>query len=218
MAQVLPFTAPDAAPSGAADAPPRPYLGDVLVRSGHLAPEELDEALSQQQGQDSLLGTILVVQGLISPDALTEALSEQSGLGRINLDASPPDPVLMDAADPYLCLELDAVPWRHYGGRRVIAISNPANGQAAMAAFAGDAERMALAIARPEAIRRAINRHFGGRMRRGCGDALSARNFSCRSLMSHRTSGRKLGGAGGARRRGSRWRPGWRCSWHSAGC
>ena len=147
MAQVLSFKALEAAPAGAAASPSRPYLGDVLVRSGVLAREQVDAALSLQQGQDTLLGTILVVGGLLTPDALADALSEQSGVGRINLDASPPDPALMDAADPHLCLQLDAVPWRHYGGRRVIAVANPANGAAAMAALAGGAERTALAIA-----------------------------------------------------------------------
>ncbi len=192
MAQVLPFTAPEPAPSGGGVARPRPYLGDVLVRLGHLAPEERDAALNQQQQQDTLLGTILVVSGLVSRDQLDEALSEQSGLGRINLDAAPPDPTLMDAVDPYTCLKLDAVPWRHFGGRHVIAVANPADGPAAMQALAADPARAALAIARPEAIRRAINRHFGAQMRRDAATRCPS-DLSCRSLMSHRTSWRKLG-------------------------
>ena len=58
MAQVLPFKASESVVSEAPRA--RPFLGDVLVRSGALAREELDAALSQQEGQDTLLGTILL--------------------------------------------------------------------------------------------------------------------------------------------------------------
>ncbi len=186
MAQVLPFKASDVV--AAEEVRARPYLGDVLVRSGALDSRQLEAALTAQQGQDSLLGTILLVNGLISPDALADALSEQSGVGRINLDASPPDPALLDLVDPYQCLALEAMPWRDHAGRRVVAVSNPSNGAAAMEAFGGTA----LAIARPEAIRRAITRHFGGRMRK---DALNRcpEAMSCRSLMSHRPTWRKLG-------------------------
>lgn len=189
MAQLLPFKSVEAlAPVIPEPERTRPYLGDVLVRSGALEPAALAEALSQQAGQDTLLGNILLVRGLISADVLAGALSEQSGLGLINLDAAPPDPLLLGAADPYRCLALEAVPWRQSGGRRVVAVANPANGPAAMAELGGTE----LALARPEAIRRAITRQFGGRMRR---DALyrCPEAMSCRSLLSHRPTWRKLG-------------------------
>src|SRR4051812_33413277 len=102
MAQVLPFKAvEDDSASLAEVRADRPFLGEVLVRSGALAREQVEAALTEQRGQDSLLGTILLVQGLISSEALTDALSEQSGFGQINLEAAPPDPALMDTVDPH---------------------------------------------------------------------------------------------------------------------
>src|SRR6187401_947277 len=106
MAQVLSLKFAEAA------APPaRPYLGEVLVRSGRLAPDALAAALSAQRGQDTLLGTILLAQGLLSADALADALSEQSGLARIDLAREPPEPIVLQGVDPFVCLRLDAIPW-----------------------------------------------------------------------------------------------------------
>lgn len=185
MAQVLQFGRLDAvvADAAPAEAKQHPFLGDILVRTGALAPDALDAALALQREQDTLLGRILIVNGLISREALTEALSEQSKLGRIDLEVLPPDPILAAEADPYLCLRLEAIPWRRFGGRRVIAIANPANGKAAMEALGGTDEPIALAIATPEAIRGAITRQFGAGMAAAAETRCDAA-FSCRSIVS----------------------------------
>jgi cellulose synthase/poly-beta-1,6-N-acetylglucosamine synthase-like glycosyltransferase len=190
MAQVLPFRPVDAAPP-APEPSPRRYLGEVLVESGQLAREQVEEALDEQRGQDSLLGHILLVRGLLSPEALEDALSQQSGLGRVDLDAMPSDPRFVAEADPEVCLRLDAVPWRHFAGRRVIAIANPANGGEVIETFTVEGgEPVALAIARPEAIRTTISRHFRARMSAEastrCPDDLS-----CRTLLRRGASWRK---------------------------
>ncbi len=189
MAQVLSFRPLDAAELPAAP-PTRPFLGDVLVRSGRLARPVLDAALAAQRGQDSLLGTILVVGGQLSPEALAEALSEQSGLGRVDLDAAPPDPALLEAVDPYVCLRLDAVPWRRIGGRVVIAVANPADGPQAIALLGGDEPGTALALAAPQAIRNAVSRAFGRQMARDARERCPE-VFSCRNLVGQSPSWRK---------------------------
>ena len=185
MAQVLQFGRLEAVAADPVQAAQekQPFLGDILVRTGALAPDALDAALALQREQDTLLGRILIVNGLISRDALTEALSEQSKLGRIDLDVLPPDPMMAAEADPYLCLSLEAIPWRRFGGRRVIAIANPANGKAAMEALGGTDEPVALAIATPEAIRSAITRQFGAGMAAEAESRCDAA-FSCRSIVS----------------------------------
>ena len=142
---------------------------------------------------------------LISGDALGAALARQSGLGRIDLAASPADPELVRGIDPYRCLALEAVPWRQIGGTRVVAIANPDNAEAAMAACGGAAARVALALAAPEDIRRAITEAFAGRLRddarERCPEAFSCRGWAQRR---HRAAGwRRCGraarrGGGGA--------------------
>ena len=178
MAVVLPFSAlpaPNSPPS-----PRRRWLGEILIEAGALDAEKLAAALDQQAQQDQKIGRILVANELISRDDLGRALARQSGLGQIDLAASPADPDLVRGVDPYRCLELEAVPWRQIGGTRVVAIANPDNAEAAMAACGGAAARVALALAAPEDIRRTVTLAFAGRLRddarQRCPEA-----FSCRS-------------------------------------
>lgn len=184
MAQVLPFTpTPGNGPAGTARAP---YLGEVLVRSGRLAPEALRAALDQQREQDTPLGQILLVGGLITPDALTDALAEQVRIGRVDLDARPADPGFVAEADPRRCLELDAVPWRVFAGRRVIAFANPSSAAEALRAFGGEA----LALAPAAAIRRTIARQFAAEMVQAAESRCPA-DKSCRTLLANRFTVRK---------------------------
>lgn len=190
MAQVLPLKVAD---SRRALGQPRPFLGDVLVSSGHLAREEVDAALRAQKEQDSLLGTILVVNGAISKDALDEALSEQSGLERADLATTPPNPILLQGVDPFVCLRLEAIPWRRIDGRLEIAIANPANGAAAQAAFGAGAH---LVLARSGEIRDAVVHHYGQRMRSHASERCP-RRLSCRTVFRRGISCRKtLAGIG----------------------
>ncbi|WP_297970366.1 glycosyltransferase [uncultured Amaricoccus sp.] len=176
MARVLPFRPVAEDVSGAA-APRRPYLGQILVQRGAIAPAALAAALDQQRHQDTALGQILLVGGLISGDTLVDALAEQTRIGRIDLDARPADPAFVAEADPGRCLALEAVPWRTFGGRRVIAVANPAQGAAALEAFGGEA----LALAPAAAIRRTVARHFGQEMVRAA-EARCPAEASCRTL------------------------------------
>ncbi len=184
MAQVLPLRR--SGDDGPARPPRAPYLGEVLVRSGRLAPEALATALDQQRHQDARLGQILLVGGLITPDALTDALSEQAAIGRVDLDARPADPSLVAEADPYLCLALEAVPWRVFAGRRVVAVADPSRGAEALAAFAGEA----LALAPAAEIRQTIARHFGPAMVRAAEERCPP-DKSCRTLIAPRFTARK---------------------------
>ena len=199
MAVVLPFA--PVPPPALAVQPKRRWLGELLVEAGALEPGQLAEALEQQAGQDQRLGRILVANGLISADDLGAALARQSGIGRIDLAASPADPELVRGIDPYRCLELEAVPWRQIGGTRVVAIANPDNAEAAMAACGGAAARVALALAAPEDIRRAITEAFVGRLRddarERCPEA-----FSCRGWTQGRSRRRWAALGAGAHRGG----------------
>lgn len=192
LAQVLPFKIATAQGSSAsAPVKQNPFLGDLLVKSGALAPAALSEALAMQQEQDTLLGQILLVHGLITPDALLDALSVQSNLGRVDLYTQKPDPTLLAEIDPYLCLRLEAIPWRKYGGRIVIAIANPALGLEVLDAFSREGEQLALAIERPEAIRRAISEQFGPQMVRDA-ENRCPHTLSCRSIVAGHLTLRKL--------------------------
>lgn len=154
-------------------------LGDHLVQSGILTEEKLLQALELQRHQDQRLGRILVAEASISGEDLAEALSRQTGLGRVDLINSPPDRHILHNVDPYLCLELGAIPWREVGSTRVIALSNPENTDRVIKAFAKSGFRLAFALAAPNDVQQAIRALFSQTLRK---DALTRcpADFSCR--------------------------------------
>lgn len=59
--------------------PPRPRLGQVLLRNGYISDEDINRALAVQARSGKLLGEILVEQGAVSRPIVTRALEEQNG-------------------------------------------------------------------------------------------------------------------------------------------
>lgn len=62
-------------------------LGDLLLRDGVIAPEQLQRALDEQRAYGGRLGRHLVDMGFLSEPALLDALSRQLRLPKIDLDA-----------------------------------------------------------------------------------------------------------------------------------
>lgn len=76
-------------------------LGQILIRRGHLTPEQLAEALDLQAGTGGKLGEILVDSGAIAPDDLRVALREQlqnARLGQILLRIGAVEPDALQQA------------------------------------------------------------------------------------------------------------------------
>jgi hypothetical protein len=59
--------------------PPRPRLGQVLLRNGYVSDEDINRALAAQARSGRLIGEILVEQGAVSRPIVTRALEEQNG-------------------------------------------------------------------------------------------------------------------------------------------
>ena len=60
-------------------------LGDVLVKSGYITGEQLQNALEGQKGSGKKLGEYLVDAGLVSEEQIARALSQQLGMEMIDL-------------------------------------------------------------------------------------------------------------------------------------
>ena len=73
---------------------PRPRLGDLLVRQGFLAPEQLQQALAlQAQGEGSkLLGEVLVEREFCTEEQVLECLAVEFKLPFVKLDTRMFDP------------------------------------------------------------------------------------------------------------------------------
>jgi SOS response regulatory protein OraA/RecX len=62
-----------------ASEPPRPRLGQVLMRNGYVSDEDINRALAAQARSGKLIGEILIEQGAVTRPIITRALEEQSG-------------------------------------------------------------------------------------------------------------------------------------------
>ncbi len=65
---------------GGTQRPRRPLLGQLLLASGVVTPDQLREALCRQQESGQLLGELLVEMGALTPAQLEWALQEQKRL------------------------------------------------------------------------------------------------------------------------------------------
>ncbi|WP_246832638.1 glycosyltransferase family 2 protein [Thioclava sp. F28-4] len=116
-----PLGKPDRKPSRA----DRPPLGQILLDRGAIDPGDLLKAAALRQREDVRLGDILLANGWVREADLLAALAEQWHASVVDLQASPPDPRLIDAVGAELCLRHAMVPWRRVGGITLIATARP---------------------------------------------------------------------------------------------
>lgn len=52
-------------------------LGEMLIKEGHISPQQLEEALAHQKKEHRALGQILLKLGFLSQEQLTEVLARR---------------------------------------------------------------------------------------------------------------------------------------------
>ncbi len=161
-------------------------LGDLLLSAGKIDRQILRSALQRRQETGARLGTVLREGGVISGDALTEALSVQWGLGRVDLEASPPDPDLLLSVDLAACIRCGCLPWRRLDGRVIIVLEDPFLAEEAQKACGFENETVALALAPEDSIRKVLEAMFRPELehsaRFACPDHLSCRALDAKWL------------------------------------
>lgn len=63
-------------------------LGEMLIKEGHISPQQLEEALAYQKKERGALGQILLKLGFLAQDQLTEVLARQYGVPGVDLAQS----------------------------------------------------------------------------------------------------------------------------------
>ncbi|PIE16554.1 MAG: glycosyl transferase [Rhodobacterales bacterium] len=103
----------------------RTPIGEILVRSGALSPDDLLTALALRNREETRLGYILTNHDMVSEADLYSALSEQFQADLVDLQAEPPLPHLSGLIDMDYCIKENIIPWRDLGGAIIIATSRP---------------------------------------------------------------------------------------------
>jgi len=99
-------------------------IGEQLIASGDVSPEELNTALAKQTRSKDKLGQILLTTTRINPLRLYETLAKQQAVEHLNLDQQPPDASLLsyDLLPEYIARRF--VPVRLEGNTLTIACCN----------------------------------------------------------------------------------------------
>ena len=136
-------------------------LGDLLVQSGKLTPQQLQQGLAGQKEKGGRLGSNLVRLGFLSEKELVEFLSQHFGvpaidLNRVEIDESVVKIIPADVARKYTILPVTKV-----GAKLTIAMIDPTN------VFAMDDIKFMTGynvdpvVASESALRVAIDRYYG---------------------------------------------------------
>ena len=106
-------------------APTKHRLGSVLLDMGLITPEDLSETLAQQRNEGGRLGEILVASKRLSPEQVAQALARRLGIEYAAL-AEAPDPAIAGLLDDQAAHRYLAIPLRRDpDGVLVVAMADP---------------------------------------------------------------------------------------------
>ncbi len=136
-------------------------LGDMLIKSGLLTDEQIEQALEEQKKNKDRLDTNLVKLGFITEEKITEFLGKQYGVPTVDLKNYTLDPNVLNLISPEVAVKYEVIPLAKYGKTLTIAIANPTNVSALddIKFLTGFAVKPTVCAA--SAIRKAIDSHYG---------------------------------------------------------
>lgn len=106
----------------------RNYLGDLLVQTGAITREELDEALRQQslnKGGKGMLGRTLVQLGYCTEDDIASVVALQNDVPYVSLETYPIDDAASSLITPEIARRYSALPIGFDNGKLLVAMMYP---------------------------------------------------------------------------------------------
>ena len=139
-------------------------LGQILIASGVITEEQLNEALKLQKRGGGRLGTNLVKLGHITEDKLATFLSKQYGMSAIDLAEYKIDTAVLKLITADMAKKHMMMPLTRIGATLTIAMADPSN------VFAVDdikfmtGYNVEVVIATESALINAITTYYGGKV------------------------------------------------------
>jgi type IV pilus assembly protein PilB len=133
------------------------YLGEILVDHGVITAAQLDEALQEHIETKRRLGEVLLMKGWLFPTDLYRALAEQQEIDIIDLDASPPDPILARRVPESLARRIMAIPVGEIANNLKVAMAEPFDVFAIDDLRAATGQSIVPVLAEPDQLQRVIN-------------------------------------------------------------
>lgn len=139
----------------------RKRLGELLIETGLLTPEQLSEALAVQKKTKDRLGKVLISMGYITEEEVIEVLEFQLGVPHTDLSAVDVPREVASLIPVTLAERYQVVPIKQAGKKITLAMVDPTN------IFAIDDVRLAsgyhvdVVIATERDVKRIINQSYG---------------------------------------------------------
>jgi len=102
-------------------------LGDLLIESGLIEPEQLETAILEQKRTGQMLGATLVRLGLLEETALLDLLHRQLGLPLVDLELTAPDEQALGKIKEEQAKKYLALPLELQKRSLVVAMADPLN-------------------------------------------------------------------------------------------
>jgi hypothetical protein len=139
----------------------RARLGELLVRSRRLTPEQLETALARQQRMRQPLGQILIELGYVTEVTMREGLCSQLHINFFDLDRIPLNRDLTRIVGAKYALRRRVVPLFRAERMLVVAVENPTEMGVAEELQQHARLRVELVTSTTEKIERALARLYG---------------------------------------------------------
>ena len=138
-----------------------PTLGDLLLQSGAIREEDLNQALGQQRNQGIPLAQALIQGGFAPEKVVMRALAKESGMHFVDLDKGQIKDEVLELLPKEFALEQGVMPVLEKNGKLVVAIDDPVKRLLVdQLSFIVDHE-ITCALATPSALAQAVRVHFG---------------------------------------------------------
>jgi len=136
-------------------------LGEVLVRSGAITQEQLENALQIQKQYRLQLGRVLVETKLITEEQLVATLSEQFGIPRVDFGRIKIRPEALQKVKEKLARKHNLIPVAINNGKLIVAMTHPLNLFAVDEVTIQAGMEIESRVASASEIERAIQDHYG---------------------------------------------------------
>jgi len=104
-------------------------LGELLVRAGLVAPNDLYAALASSRAAGRRLGEVLLEQELVGERDLARVVAEQEGLQFVDLGKHDLDQKAVGLLSESTARRYRAIAYRFEGPAAVVAVADPADGE-----------------------------------------------------------------------------------------
>lgn len=137
-------------------------LGDLLVGSGKISKDQLEQVLKRQRTSGKRIGELLIEQNIITEDDILDVLELQLGIRRVYIDALTVDMDAVKSIPESLASRYNLIPIAFDENSIKVVMSDPLN------IFALDDVKIASGyevdplIATSDEIKRAIDRYYSG--------------------------------------------------------